>query len=132
MSEENSFVGPRWLAFTMAAIAAVTLVVAVISTPLGEWGTFNYLIGAVLIVFVVTFAISGIRGSFNALGRSSGKTSLIISVIGVVASVLGILSGLFGGAGTVDGILTTGTWAALLVMFLGSATIARKKMAAGQ
>ena len=33
MSNENPYTGPRWVAFAMAGIAAVTLIAALLSAP---------------------------------------------------------------------------------------------------
>ena len=132
MSETNPYAGPRWVGFTMAGIAAATLLFAVTNTPLGDWSSSNYLFGAILVVFIVVFAIAGIRGQLNLVGRWKGKTSLIISIIGTVASILAIVGTLLSGEWNLDSILTTGTWLALLVMFLVSISVANKKMKAGQ
>ena len=132
MSETNPYAGPRWVGFTMAGIAAATLLFAVTNTPLGDWSSSNYLFGAILVVFIVVFAIAGIRGQLNLVGRWKGKTSLIISIIGTVASILAIVGTLLSGEWNLDSILTTGTWLALLVMFVVSISVANKKMKAGQ
>ena len=131
MAENNPYAGPRWVGFTMAGIAAATLLTAVIDTPLGDWTSGNYLFGAILVVFIVVFALAGIRGQLNLVGRWSGKTTLIISIVGTVAAVLAIVGTLLSGELNLDSILTTGTWLALLVMFAASISVARKKMRAG-
>lgn len=131
MSEVNPYGGPRWLGFVMAAIAAVTLIAAVANTPLTEWSGMNYLFGVVIVVFAVVFAISGARGSLNLLGRWKAKTSLIWSVVGAAAALLVLVGAVAGGQWDLDTILTTGLWAALMVMFVVSISVARKKMQAG-
>lgn len=132
MAEENPYAGPRWLAYLMSAIAVVTLIAAALNTPVGEWSSSNYLFGAVLLFFAAAFAIAGIRGSVNLVGRWSGKSVMILSAIGALASLLVIVSTAFGGVWNVSTILTTGLWLALLVMFAGSFGVARRKMQAGQ
>ena len=132
MPETNPSTGPKWVAFTMAGIAAATLVAAVLDTPLGDWSNGNYLFGAILVLFVVAFAVAGIRDRFNLAGRYKGKTILIVSIIGTAASVLAIAGSVLSGEWNLDSILTTGTWFALLVMFAASISEARKKMAAGE
>lgn len=131
MAESNPYGGPRWLAFAMAAVAVVTLIAGVIDTPLGEWSGTNYLFGVILAVFAVAFAIAGARGSFNLVGRWSGKTSMIFAVIGTLASLAVIIGTLVGGVWNVDTILTTGMWFALFLMFAGTIAVANKKMKAG-
>ena len=132
MAEANPYAGPRWLAFTMAAIAVVTLIAAVLDSPLGEWSGTNYLFGAVLVVFAIAFGVAGARGSFNLTGRWSGKTSMIVAIVGALASILVIVTTFTGGEWNVSTILTTGMWLALLVMFAGTISVANKKMKAGQ
>lgn len=132
MAEENPYAGPRWLAYLMSAIAVVTLIAAALNTPVGEWSSSNYLFGAVLLFFAAAFAIAGIRGSVNLVGRWSGKSVMILSAIGALAALLVIVSTAFGGVWNVSTILTTGLWLALLVMFAGSFGVARRKMQAGQ
>jgi len=119
------------VAFTMAGIAAGTLLAAVTDTPLGEWSNSNYLFGAILVFFIVAFAIAGIRDRLNLAGRYKGKTVLIISIVGAAASILAIVSSLLSGEWNLDSILTAGTWLALLVMFGASIAVARQKMKAG-
>ena len=132
MAEANPYAGPRWLAYLMSAIAVVTLIAAALNTPVGEWSSSNYLFGALLIVFAVAFAIAGIRGSVNLVGRWSGKSVMILSAIGTLGALLVIVSTAFGGEWNVSTILTTGLWLALLAMFAGSFGVARQKMQAGQ
>jgi hypothetical protein len=120
------------VAFTMAGIAAGTLLAAVTNTPLGEWSNSNYLFGAILVLFIVAFAIAGIRDRFNVAGRYKGKTILIISIIGTAAAVLAIAGSLLSGEWNLDSILTAGTWLALLVMFGAAIPVARQKMASGE
>lgn len=132
MAETNPYAGPRWVGFTMAGIAAATLLAAVTDTPLGDWTGGNYLFGAILVVFTVVFTIAGIRGQLNLVGRWSGKTTFIISIVGTIAAILAIVGALLSGEWNLDSILTTGTWLALLVMFAASISAANKKMKAGQ
>lgn len=130
MTDTQTFQGPRWVAFTMAGIAAGTLLAGIADTPLGDWTTGNYFFGAILVVFIVAFTITGIRDQLNLVGRWKGKTSLIISIIGAGAAVLGIAVALLAGEWNVSSILTAGMWLALLVMFGASIAVARQKMAA--
>ena len=132
MAAANPYAGPRWLAFLMSGIAVVTLIAAVAETPVGEWSGTNYLFGAVLVLFVVAFAIAGFLGSFNLVGRWSGKTSMIVAVIGGLASIVVIVGTVIGGVWNVSTILTTGMWLALFVMFAGTVSVASRKMKTGE
>ena len=131
MAEANPYAGPRWLAYLMSAIAVVTLIAAALETPVGDWSGTNFLFGGLLLFFAAAFAVPGIRGTFNLVGRLSGKTSMILAAIGSLAAVVVIVGTLAGATWNVDTILTTGLWVALLVMFAGTVVVARRKMKAG-
>ncbi len=132
MAEANPYAGPRWLAYLMSVIAVVTLIAAVIDTPVGDWSGNNQFFGVLLVVFALAFGYSGFRGSFNLLGRWSAKTSMIFSLIGTVIAVLVTASAFTGGQWNVDSILTFGAGLALLLMFITALVMSRKKMQAGQ
>jgi len=112
----------------MAAIAAVTAIISVITTPLGEWTTWNYIIGALLVVFAIVFAVQGARNKVNLMGRLSARTGVILGAIGAVGSGLGMLAGITSSDSTVSAVQTTGLWLALFVMFVGTIVVARRKM----
>ncbi len=132
MAAANPYAGPRWLAFLMSAIAVVTLIAGIVDTPVNEWSGTTYVFGAILVLFAIVFAVSGFRGSFNLVGRWSGKASMIVAVIGGLASILVIVGTVVGGVWNVSTILTTGMWLALFVMFAGTVSVASKKMKAGE
>lgn len=130
MAQANPYSGPRSIAFTMAAIAAITVIVAMVSTPPSEWTTWNYVLGALFIVFAAVFAVQGARDKVNLLGRLSARASMILGAIGAVGSALGMLAGITGSDTTVSAVQTTGLWLALFVMFVGTTVVARGKMRA--
>lgn len=127
MAQPNPYSGPRSIALAMAAIAAVTAIISVITTPLGEWTTWNYVIGALLVVFAIVFAIQGARNKVNLLGRLSARTGVILGAIGAVGSALGMLAGITSSDTTVSAVQTTGLWLALFVMFVGTIVVARRQ-----
>jgi len=132
VSEANPYSGPRWLPFVLAAMAAVTLIIAVATTSLDDWSVTNYFFGAVILVFVIGMLIAGIRGSFNLLGRWKGKTSMILAIVAVIAAVVVLAGSLVADEWDQGTILTTGLWATLLVLFAAAAVEANKKRKAGQ
>jgi drug/metabolite transporter (DMT)-like permease len=131
MSETRPYSGPAWLAFVMAGIAAATLIAAIVNTPLSEWNTMSYIFGVVITLFVAAFAISGVRGGFNLVGRRSAKTTMIFSAIGVVAAIVVLIGSVFADVWDQSTILTFGLWLALLVMFAAGWVESRKNMRAG-
>jgi hypothetical protein len=134
MSEANPYGGSPIVGYLIFVVAAITLVIAFVNTPFGEWGTYGYLLGAVLLLFGVTFLYSAVKDRMNIVGRNtSGKTNLIISVIGLIASIVVVASPFFmGNEWTVTTILTTGVFVALGLMFLFGIPASRAKMQAGQ
>lgn len=130
MSEGRSYSGSRGLAFVIAAIALVTIIAAVVNTPLSEWSTINYIFGAVIVFFAGAYLVAGFRGGFNLTGRAKPKTTFTLSIIGSIAALIVIASSTFAGDWNQDTILTTGLWLALLVMFLAGAVQANKQMKA--
>jgi hypothetical protein len=110
--------GPRWLAFTLGVIGAVTLVIALLTEPLGEWTGNARFLGGVLFVVTLLWFFVGVRGRFNLMGRYRPRTAMIISAIGVLAAGVVIGSTIFGDVyGTVSDIIMTGLWLAIAVMF---------------
>lgn len=130
VTEGNSNDGTRWLAYSMAGIAVIALIAAVIDTPLGDWSRSNQFFGVLLVIFALAFGYAGVRGSFNLLGRWSAKTSMAFSILGVLVAVLLTASAFLSGPWGVDSILTLGVGLALLLMFAISVVMARKKMQA--
>ena len=116
----------------LAAMAAVTLIIAVATTSLDDWSVTNYFFGAVILFFVIGMLIAGIRGSFNLLGRWKGKTSMILAIVAVIAAVVVLAGSLVADEWDQGTILTTGLWATLLVLFAAAAVEANKKRKAGQ
>lgn len=133
MSATNPYGGSRVAGYIISIISIVTLIIAFVNTPFGEWGTYGYLLGAALLLFGVTFLYAGVKDRMNLVGRNfSGKANLIIAVIGLIASVVVVASPFFmGNEWSVTTILTTGVFAALGVMFLFGIPASRAKMAAG-
>jgi len=123
--------GPRGLPFVLALIGAVTLVIALIHTPLGEWGTSGYLFGVILAVISVMWLIVGFRKSYSLMGKMSPRSGVIVAGIGVIAA--GVVAGttIFADNWDVENILTTGLWLSLGLMFIVGFSVSYKAMKAG-
>ena len=133
MSAMNPYGGSKAAGYIIFLIAVVTLIIAFVTTPFGEWGSFGYLLGAVLLLFGVTFLYSAAKDRMNIVGKNfSGKANLIIAVIGLIACIVVVVSPFFmGSEWTATTVMTTGVFAALGVMFLFGIPASRAKMAAG-
>jgi hypothetical protein len=122
--------GPRALPFVLALIGAVTLVIALIHTPIGEWGTGAYLFAVILAVISVMWLIVGFRKSYSLMGKMSPRSGVIVSGIGVIAA--GVVAGttIFADNWDVENILTTGLWLSLGLMFIVGFSASYKAMKA--
>lgn len=135
MSEPQPYGGSRIAGVLIFLIAIATLINALANTPLGEWETFDYFLGVIVLVFGLAFLYSAVKNRMNIVGRkTSGKTNLIISILGLVAVIIAVAANIVtqgDGGWTVDSILTTGIVVGLGVMFAAGIPASRAKMAAG-
>lgn len=135
MSEPQPYGGSRIAGVLIFLIAIATLINALANTPLGEWETFDYFLGVIVLVFGLAFLYSAVKNRMNIVGRkTSGKTNLIISILGLVAMIIAVFANIAtqgDGGWTVDSILTTGIVVGLGVMFAAGIPASRAKMAAG-
>ncbi len=135
MSQPNPYGGSRITGVLVFIVSIATLIIAAINTPLGEWETWGYLLGALLLLFGLAFLYSAVKNRMNIVGSNTkGRTNLIISVIGLIAAVIAVISNFVtqgDGGWTVSSILTTGLFAALIIMFAAGIPASRAKMAAG-
>ena len=135
MVEVNPYGGSRIVGVLIFIVTLVSVILVLVNTPLSEWGTWGYLLGAVVVVFGLAFLYSAAKNRMNIVGRNtSGRTNLIISVIGVIAAIAVVISNFVtqGDAGwTVSTILTTGVFVALGLMFAAGIPASRAKMADG-
>lgn len=135
MSEPQPYGGSRIAGVLIFLIAIATLINALANTPLGEWETFDYFLGVIVLVFGLAFLYSAVKNRMNIVGRkTSGKTNLIISILGLVAVIIAVVANIVtqgDGGWTVDSILTTGIVVGLGVMFAAGIPASRAKMAAG-
>lgn len=135
MSELNPYGGSRAMGVAIFIVSIATLIIAAINTPLGEWEGWGYFLGALLLVFGLAFLFSAVKNRMNIVGRNTrGRTNLIISVVGLIATIIAVMSNFVTqgeGGWTVSSILTTGLFAALAIMFAAGIPASRAKMAAG-
>ena len=89
MSDKREYDGPRWLAFLLAAISALTLIAAAVNTPLSEWkGVTPWVLAAGLIFWFFWCAIQGVRGGFNLASKRSKRSLKTSSILNIVATFL--------------------------------------------
>lgn len=133
MSAMNLYGGSRAAGYIIFILTIVTLIIAFVNTAFVAWGTYGYLLGAVLLLFGVTILFADAKDRMNLVGGNfSGKANLMIAVIGLTACIVVLVSPFFmGSSRTATTVMTTGVFAALGVMFLFGIPASRAKMAAG-
>ena len=135
MSQPNPYGGSRISGVLVFIVCIATLILAAINTPLGEWQGWGYFLGALLLLFGLAFLYSAAKNRMNLVGSNTkGRTNLIISVVGLIAAISAVIANFVtqGTEGwTASSILTTGLFAALIVMFAAGIPASRAKIAAG-
>jgi lysylphosphatidylglycerol synthetase-like protein (DUF2156 family) len=109
----NRILGVAWLIVGLGA-----LLVALAREPIGDWGTWNLLMGAVLAFLAVVglyVAVTG-KGTLTSTGREGVKprSRRILALVAIVAIGLVIVLQLAGGTLTTSDILSVGIWLGLL------------------
>jgi uncharacterized membrane protein YidH (DUF202 family) len=136
ISAANPYGGSRVVGVLIFIVSLVAVILALVNTPLGEWGTWGYVLGVVVVVFGLTFLYSAAKNRMNIVGRNtSGKSNLIISVVGLIAAIVVVIANFVtqGDAGwTVSTILTTGVFVGLGLMFAAGIPASRAKIADGK
>jgi hypothetical protein len=109
------------LGWFYVVVVAITVIAAFVVQPFADWGTFGYVLGAV----VVIFGIVGLRQALTGKGstRSRNMTEakqrqwaifgLIAVTVALVASIVTTLMSL-----TATDVLVAGVWVALAGLFI--------------
>lgn len=130
MTETKTYAAPRWLMLILAFIGALTLLTAVIITPIGDWDQGTWVMAIATAVVTVMWLIYGIRGGVDLLGKWSGRTGAIISAL--AAFVSGVIVGAVistDNSGAQE-VLMTGLFLALALLFAAAFWLSTKKMKA--
>lgn len=117
---------PRWLPFLLALIGIVTLIIALVHTPIGQWQGTGYLLGGAVLIISLLWLYLGIRGSYNLMGRMSARGAMILGVIGALASGFILGTTIITDSWTVGNVLMAGLWAQIGIMFVAVVTVASK------
>ena len=132
MSDQREYDGPRWLAFLLAAISAVTLIAAAVNTPLSEWeGVTAWVLAAGLIGWFFWFAKQGVRGGFNLVSKRSKrslKTNFILNIVCIFLFLIVTLLYIFSVRGGPDVILMIGLFAGLITQSIACGVAIRRQM----
>ena len=128
MAQAGGIVGPRWLAYLLGVIGVVTLIIALVHTPFGEWSANARFLAAVLLVVTLLYFFIGVRGNVNLVGKWSPRTSMIFSGIATLAAGFILGATIFSDEWTVTNIITTGLWSAIGLLFLTTFVMASRQM----
>ena len=128
MAQTNGITGPRWLPYLLGVIGVVTLIIALVHTPFGEWSANARFLAAVLLVVTLLYFFIGIRGNVNLVGKWSPRTSMIFSGIATLAAGFILGATIFSDEWTVTNIIMTGLWSAIGLLFLTTFVMASRQM----
>ena len=131
MSETNAYAAPRWLVLVLAFIGALTLLIAVIIAPIGDWDRGTWVMAIATAVVMVMWLIYGIRGGVDLLGKWNGRTGAIVSALAAFVSGVIVGSVIFTDNWGAQEVLMTGLFLALALLFAAAFWLSTKKMKAG-
>ncbi len=123
-ARQNKVLG--WYYFV---VAVITLVIAFIQQPIGEWGGWGLLMGAALALLGVVGLWQGITGKGSTRSATMSESrqrvwaivGLVAVTLAVIASVVSDMSGW-----TASDTITAGIWVALLGLFVSQLATLRK------
>jgi len=109
------------LGWFYVVIAVITLVIAVVQQPIGDWGVFGWLIAAALLLLGITGLRQGMTGRGNTRSRNMTEAKqrqwAIVGLIGVTVAVIAtVISSL--SDWTASDTLVVGVWVALSGLFI--------------
>ena len=124
-TRQNKVLG--WYYFV---VAVITLVIAFIQQPIGEWGGWGLLMGAALALLGIVGLWQGITGKGNT--RSATMTQSrqrVWAIVGLVAVTLAVITSILNDLinWTASDTISVGIWVALLGLFVSQLATLRKE-----
>lgn len=111
-------------------VALITLVIAFVQQPIGEWGGFGLLLGAALALLGLVGLWQGITGKGNTRSTTMSESrQRVWAIVGLVAVSLAAVTTIISDqqSWSATDTLTTGIWVALLGLFVSQlVTLSRK------
>ena len=118
------------LAWYYFIIALITLVIAFVQQPIGEWGGFGLLLGAALALLGLVGLWQGLTGKGNTRSTTMSESrQRVWAIVGLVAVSIAALTTIIADeqAWSATDTLTVGIWVALLGLFVSQlVTLSRK------
>lgn len=111
-------------------VALITIVIAFVQQPIGEWGGFGLLLGAALALLGLVGLWQGLTGKGNTRSTTMSESrQRVWAIVGLVAVSIAALTTIIADekAWSATDTLTVGIWVALLGLFVSQlVTLSRK------
>lgn len=111
-------------------VALITLIIAFVQQPIGEWGGFGLLLGAALALLGLVGLWQGVTGKGNTRSTTMSESrQRVWAIVGLVAVSLAAVTTIISDqqSWSATDTLTTGIWVALLGLFVSQlVTLSRK------
>lgn len=115
-TRQNKILG--WYYFI---VALITLVIALIQEPIGEWGGWGLLLAAALALLGLIGLWQGITGKGNTRSTTMSESrQRVWAIVGLVAVTLAVVTSILSDMinWTASDTITAGIWVALLGLFV--------------
>lgn len=123
-ARQNKILG--WYYFI---VAVITLVIAFIQQPIGEWGGLGLLLGAALALLGIVGLWQGITGKGNTRSATMAESrQRVWAIVGLVAVTLAVITSILNDLvnWTASDTVSVGIWVALLGLFVSQLATLRK------
>ncbi|MFM1918122.1 MAG: hypothetical protein RJB01_1637 [Actinomycetota bacterium] len=111
----------RKLGWYYFVVALITLVIAAIQQPIGEWGGWGYILGAALAFLGIVGLYQGLTGKGNTRSTSMSEgTQRKWAIFGIIAVTLAVAINVIADVQdfAVSDTISVGIWVALAGMFI--------------
>jgi hypothetical protein len=102
-------------------VALITLVIAVIQQPVGDWGGWGLLLGAAMALLGLVGLWQGVTGKGNTRSTTMSESrQRVWAIVGLVAVTLAVVVSIISDMTnwTASDTITVGIWVALLGLFV--------------
>lgn len=123
-ARQNKILG--WYYFI---VAVITLVIAFVQQPIGEWGGLGLLLGAALALLGIVGLWQGITGKGNTRSATMAESrQRVWAIVGLVAVTLAVITSILNDLinWTASDTVSIGIWVALLGLFVSQLATLRK------
>lgn len=123
-ARQNKILG--WYYFI---VAVITLVIAFVQQPIGEWGGLGLLLGAALALLGIVGLWQGITGKGNTRSATMAESrQRVWAIVGLVAVTLAVITSILNDLinWTASDTVSVGIWVALLGLFVSQLATLRK------